>query len=227
MKIDVTLDVHLASPLHIGSGARADSLADKPLVKDARGLPLIPGSSLRGKTRHACEQIARSLKLGPVCGAPYPDEMCRGAPPEQLCPVCSIFGSPWRASPLRFSNLALKLAPTLPQNPRLNWEARLEWTELRTGVGLSRAQRTAQEDILYTVETYRQTPALIYHGTIDGRLDTQGQAALLVAGLKSVHTLGGNRSRGLGGCRVTPIVYLDGVEQDLDALLKELKVWKN
>ena len=63
MRINVTLDALLASPLHIGSGARADSLADKPLVKDARGFPIIPGSSLRGKTRHACERIVRSLGL--------------------------------------------------------------------------------------------------------------------------------------------------------------------
>jgi len=227
MKVDIALDIRLASPLHIGSGALADSLADKPLVKDARGLPIIPGSSLRGKTRHACEQIVRSLNVGRVCGAPYPDDICWSESPDALCPVCRIFGSPWYPSPLRFGNLTLQLASGLPNLKDHRWEQHLEWSELRAGVGLSRAQRTAQEDILYTVETYRQTPALTYHGTIDGRLESREQVALLVAGLRSIQTLGGNRSRGLGWCRVEPTVQLDDKAHDLEELLKELETWTN
>ncbi len=215
MQVEVTVQVELESPLHIGSGSLADSLADKPLIKDARGLPLIPGSALKGKARHAAEQVARALGHT-ICDAPYPDRMCKAA--DKLCPVCRIFGSPSYSAPMRFGNLTLALA--IDSNLK-DWEQYIE-SEIRAGVGLSRAQRTAQEGILYTVEAFRDSPALAFRGQVRGELLEKWQAALLVAALRAVRTLGGNRSRGLGWCRVLPTLRLDNVEQDIPTLLKDL-----
>src|ERR1700678_334149 len=51
-------DVHCETGLHIGAGKGSLEIggADNPVVKDAFGLPYIPGSSLRGKLRALLEQ---------------------------------------------------------------------------------------------------------------------------------------------------------------------------
>lgn len=230
MRVDVAVEITLRAPLHVGSGAMADALADKPLVRDAGGLPLIPGSSLKGKARHACEQVARSLwgnKWYWDCAAPYPDRLCRSLDHDDLCPVCRLFGSPWYPAPLRFENLRPQIREGLPK-PK-DWEqlvARRE-PELRAGVGLSRSRRVAQEEILYSVETYRPSAALVYSEHIQGHLATKAEAGLLLAGLEQIRTIGGNHSRGLGWCRVAVTVSLDGVEQDRAVLLEGLKRWSS
>src|ERR1700683_2418809 len=50
-------DLHCETGLHIGAGKGALEIggADNPVVKDAFGLPYIPGSSLRGKVRSLLE----------------------------------------------------------------------------------------------------------------------------------------------------------------------------
>lgn len=51
-------DLHCQTGLHIGAGKGSLEIggADNPVVKDAFGLPYIPGSSLRGKLRSLLEQ---------------------------------------------------------------------------------------------------------------------------------------------------------------------------
>src|SRR5271155_2631814 len=51
-------DLHCETGLHIGAGKGSLEIggADNPVVKDAFGLPYIPGSSLRGKIRSLLEQ---------------------------------------------------------------------------------------------------------------------------------------------------------------------------
>src|ERR1700749_3282684 len=50
-------DLHCETGLHIGAGKGSLEIggADNPVVKDAFGLPYIPGSSLRGKIRSLLE----------------------------------------------------------------------------------------------------------------------------------------------------------------------------
>src|SRR5438105_6664934 len=51
-------EIHCQTGLHIGAGKGSLEIggADNPVVKDAFGLPYIPGSSLRGKLRSLLEQ---------------------------------------------------------------------------------------------------------------------------------------------------------------------------
>lgn len=51
-------DLHCQTGLHIGAGKGSMEIggADNPVVKDAFGLPYIPGSSLRGRIRSLLEQ---------------------------------------------------------------------------------------------------------------------------------------------------------------------------
>lgn len=56
-KLILTGDLHCETGLHIGAGKGSLEIggADNPVVKDAFGLPYIPGSSLRGKIRSLLE----------------------------------------------------------------------------------------------------------------------------------------------------------------------------
>src|SRR6201984_1804468 len=57
-KLILSGDLHCETGLHIGAGKGSLEIggADNPVVKDAFGLPYIPGSSLRGKLRSMLEQ---------------------------------------------------------------------------------------------------------------------------------------------------------------------------
>src|ERR1700680_5348892 len=56
-KLILSGDIHGETGLHIGAGKGSLEIggADNPVVKDAFGLPYIPGSSLRGKLRSLLE----------------------------------------------------------------------------------------------------------------------------------------------------------------------------
>ena len=51
-------EIHCQTGLHIGAGKGSLEIggADNPVVKDAFGIPYIPGSSLRGRLRSLLEQ---------------------------------------------------------------------------------------------------------------------------------------------------------------------------
>lgn len=52
------LNVQLTGPMHIGTGF-ARGLIDRTVVRGRDGLVYIPGSTLKGKLRDACESLAR------------------------------------------------------------------------------------------------------------------------------------------------------------------------
>ena len=225
VKIDlkVTFDTHFS----IGTGAMADSVADKPLIKDARGHPVIPGSSLKGQVRHECERIIWSLipdfDSRWSCHPPSPQDMCKAEP---VCPICRIFGSPWYPAPVTFDNLVLT---TVSEKPPRDWKRlrSVQETDLRSGVGINRSRNVVAEELLYSTETYAPPPALVYQGRIWGRLEERHEGALLLAGLRSVSALGGARSRGLGWWRLEIVVKLDDRPIPIDELLQELNQWSS
>jgi len=308
MQVEIDLKAIFDTPLNIGTGTLAESIADKPLVKDANRRPLIPGSTLKGKVRHECERIIRALKKW-NCEAPYPDRMCKeskfmfswdevpGNDEERLkevlaekyyidgvknakiekidakiiristnglsnslklndertevefeidndtiikfiakqennnlniysgiCPICQIFGSPWHPSPIIFDNLTPEIMAKAP--PR-NWKQLhgIRATDLRTGVGINRERGVAEDELLYSTETFNPHPALVYQGCIKGSLQERKEVALLLAGLRSVPALGSSRSRGLGWWHLEISVKLDGQSIPVDELLQEVGKW--
>src|SRR5205823_103215 len=105
-RVEVELRVRVRGALSVGGLAAADSPADRQVVRDAWGRLVLPGSQVKGRLRHACEQVARALGL-PVCRAPYAAAMCPRDPavPTPPCAVCALFGSPAWRSPLRWADL--------------------------------------------------------------------------------------------------------------------------
>jgi CRISPR/Cas system CSM-associated protein Csm3 (group 7 of RAMP superfamily) len=238
LKVVIDVRVVFKTTFNVGSGALADSLADKPTVKDGAAMPILPGSSLKGRARHECERIVRSLTGNDsiVCHGPSAESMCPLDPIRlrlddrvKACPVCQVFGSPW--------------LPAAAQFPDLRWEHQDEFGEerppdtmIRHGVSISRTRRVAEEQRLFTVETFAPTRETAFIGRIGGDFtdndrERYGQVGLLVAGLRSITSLGGGRSRGTGWCRVEakPAEILEGEELAItDGTLKEgLTQWLN
>ena len=187
MKTRLDLELTFDGPLSVGSGALGGSLADKPLIRDARGQPVIPGSTLKGRLRHEVECLAPVLlpDARPPCSSPVAEHMCQGD--QEPCPVCRLFGSPWHPGRLIFGDLEL-VAPKFDGPPP---------GQLRYGVGIARRRRVAEDQLLYSTEVIAPGVPLTFKGAISGNVD-EADLDLLRAGLESLFALGGAKTAGLG-----------------------------
>ncbi|MDH7487492.1 MAG: RAMP superfamily CRISPR-associated protein [Anaerolineae bacterium] len=218
--------------LHVGSG-QGDFSTDARFVRTGDGRPYIPGSSFKGALRSAVERMAASLQgVGPggmplrTClldgSSGLGDPNCptvhqgwqtafsqarekglseldierwlyQGVAPFQdvtLCDTCRLFGSPYVASKVAVQDLYLQ-APT--------------HTEVRHGVGIDRDTGTARAQIKFDYETVPAQVAFEFRLLAESL--TRRELGLLCCGLRQWEqgdvTLGGNSSRGLGGCELT------------------------
>jgi CRISPR/Cas system CSM-associated protein Csm3 (group 7 of RAMP superfamily) len=215
--VKITFEIQVRGPLHIGTGFRR-GLLHRTVARDSESHVYVPGSSLKGKVRNECERLAKLHGLQ-VCGSALPGLMC-GLKPN-ACIVCRVFGSPARPSSLfwRDAHLADEL------KKMAKGEGRFGMAEARTQVQMSRLRGVGLEDRLYTTETAR--PQLTFGSAVEGWLDgvplDSGNAGityellLLLAGLRALDGLGGNRSRGSGDCSVESIVCeIDGHPAPVD-----------
>ncbi|MCA9954668.1 MAG: hypothetical protein KC434_08110 [Anaerolineales bacterium] len=221
MKIDIEITAVFQTPFNVGTGALANIATNRPTIKDGRQQAIIPGSSYKGRLRHTCERLLRTLQQtdSAVCQPPVANRMCplHEAWLGEFCPVCQLFGSPLRHSPLKFSDL--------------HWQESAEagvLTDIRTGVSIRRSRRVAEPQRLYDQEVFGPLPETIFSGTITGHLpDEAGQplAALLLAGLRQLHTVGGGQTGGLGHCRFTARIKIDNRPQGNKWYEEGLKQW--
>ncbi|MBW4676370.1 MAG: CRISPR-associated protein Csm3 [Desmonostoc geniculatum HA4340-LM1] len=188
--------------LCIGAGGSSGSLADKPIVRNSEGNLLIPASQLKGRLRHECEKIARGLNWA-ICDSPNPQTMCpqragltsnferteyeiSGYEDQHHCLICQIFGNPVLPSRVIFDDLICTEDPdNLPE-------------VLRPGVTINRRRRTAEEQKLYFLETSPANAQLRFTGHIHLSGAPVYTGALILAGLRHIHALGGSKSAGLG-----------------------------
>lgn len=213
-EVRISLTVVFATPPSVGAGGASGTVADKVVTRDARGRLVIPASQVRGKLRHACEQLVRSNGVA-VCRAPRPELMCPQAPGvEPPCLLCEIFGSPFYRSRLCFHDL-VAADENLPRET------------IRTMVSLNRRRRTAEAGRLFLVETAPHIENLSFTndsavtGHVDGMRGGGGDAGvshvqLLLAGLKLLFTWGGGSSRGLGWGVSDAHAWADGEAVALD-----------
>ena len=221
MKIDIEITAVFQTPFNVGTGALANIATNRPTIKDGRQQVIIPGSSYKGRLRHTCERLLRTLQQtdGAVCQPPVANRMCplHEAWLGEFCPVCRLFGSPLRQGPLKFSDL--------------HWQESIDeahLTDIRTGVSIRRNRRVAEPQRLYDQEVFGPLPETIFSGTITGHLpddDSQALVALLLAGLRQLHTVGGGQTGGLGHGRFRTSTRIDNRPQD-EAWYKEgLQQW--
>jgi CRISPR/Cas system CSM-associated protein Csm3 (group 7 of RAMP superfamily) len=179
---------------HIGSGYGYAGRIDRRLLRDVQGLPYVPGSTLKGKLRHAAREVAAAL------GYRMCREYCLPQEGQVPCAICRVFGSPFLEGKLFLSDASC----AVEENPALgvtDWGERAApriWDE-RDGVAIDRKTRTARPGHLFRTEC---APAgLKLRATLTGDLDEETEVPLLRAAVKTLGWLGADSSRGLGGCR--------------------------
>lgn len=250
-RIQIELSITLKTPLCVGAAGSGSGIADKFTQRDGWNRPIIPGSQIKGRIRHTCERIAVALEQ-PVCGSPYPGQMCPDYQNISLtrtaieqfhidraeaaghkissdkilsqCLICAIFGSAIYPSPLLFSD-AVHIPTSQADPPGTPIEIHQQF---RPGVGIDRHRRTALENAFYIVETTMAD--ITFTSSITGRWrntpqeQVRGMVGLLVLGAKATARWGGGSARGLGWSDVTVgSVILNDEVQTLSELEKGVK----
>lgn len=209
--------LRLDQPLHVGSG-RSSAVTDSAVVRNHAGQPIIPGSSFRGALRSRCERLADAFLPGQICFLyedPRTSVACVSVRPDvlrtsdgdlrdeselwsllphHLCPSCRLFGaSAYWASKMRIPDLALMLSSSTGAV-----------TMVRHGVGIHRDTQTAAPAIKYDQEVVTANASFALEILIEN--PDEDDLSLLALGLAELvngrMALGGNSSRGLGGCRL-------------------------
>jgi CRISPR-associated RAMP protein (TIGR02581 family) len=196
--------------LRVGTGRSSEPIgAELPVLRDARGRPVIPGASLKGVLRSYVESLVRAVtdERGGAC-APMGKSHCisdgeitelkqefrddgeglAGAIWERSCLVCRTFGSPWLASHVWVSDLPVDEATWFSQ------------FQVRDGVAVDRDTGTVGQGLLYNYEVVPAGTCFECEIVAEGLEDWQlGMLWLgLQPFLRSEMAVGGFRTRGLG-----------------------------
>ncbi len=134
---------------------------------------------------------------------------------EHLCDTCKLFGSPYAASRITFSDL-------LPIGENAD-----KMIQVRDGVAIDRDSEKAVDKLKYDYEVV--APAQTFKVEILLEDPTETDLALVCIGLSEfvggLGYVGGNRSRGLGNCRIDDLqIYeLDLTVEDVSERAQRLK----
>lgn len=187
-KILVTADIRVLTGLHIGGSSAFSAIGavDSHVARDSvSGLPLIPGSSLKGKMRTL---LAKSISRGNLPEWPHLD------PPE----VLRLFGNhkskPITQARLKFNDCFMRNAEELGVAPT---EVKYENTiERRSGVAKPRQIERVVKGSVFRMELFYEFPCNA-PGEAEADFRNMGTALRLVA-----HDyLGGHGTRGYGNVK--------------------------
>jgi CRISPR/Cas system CSM-associated protein Csm3 (group 7 of RAMP superfamily) len=153
-------NIRMARAWHVGTGW-AQGLISRTINRDSRGSVYIPASTIKGRWRNACENLARLYKSEEnqlqICNPPNPRSMCRGS---VACITCRIFGSAYTGERLYFEDAGLLQGETI-YDPSIQ-------AQPRTRVKLDRKRGIAATGHLFTSE-YAEAD-LTFHSKVIGRL---------------------------------------------------------
>jgi CRISPR/Cas system CSM-associated protein Csm3 (group 7 of RAMP superfamily) len=229
-RIDVRYRLQCTSAWHCGTGLRL-GLIHRSVTRDAQGFLYVPGSTLKGVLRDHATHLARLLDLE----ARYPHNLEQdiGEFAVRGDIISLIFGSRFRPGTLFFDDARLCKDDRdffqSDQDEELHKRFMANQTETRTQVSLSRRTGTAQRSFLFTTEY--GVPHVHFDGRIYGTLSgvptiegtTTYALVLLLAALRSLEQLGGNKSAGAGRvmCDLTQL-QVEGTPQDVNEYLSLL-----
>lgn len=217
-KVRIYGTINFETAFHIGSGNEGELATNMGVLSDPSGLPILPGSTLKGNFRSLAEGLAEHVGLkacmldksiSNVDNCVNGDDKHRKTVYEKfkeldnesekiellnknLCNVCQLFGSPLHASRIFFSDGTLK-----------EYSGNLQ---VRDGVCIDRDTETARDKAKYD---YEVVPAgALFDISIDIDNPSDNDLVLVGAALaewKNGFRLGGFTSRGLGKVRFTDI----------------------
>ncbi|MGB5962497.1 MAG: CRISPR-associated RAMP protein Csx7 [Coleofasciculaceae cyanobacterium] len=217
-RLELTGKLTTVTALRISSGRSTEPIgSDLPVIKDALGRPLIPGSSFKGALRSRLESFLRGivgsdrkLVANPAINdewsltsrelSEFKETTLKNLKPEQKEEnlnnfilnntdlVSHLFGSPWLASKFQVRDLTV-----LPEN----WFGQYQE---RDGVSIDRDTETAADGKLYDFQVVPAGTPFEFKAVVENAKDWE--LGLLMIGLHQFETeqipLGGGRSRGLG-----------------------------
>ncbi|MFN6519181.1 MAG: RAMP superfamily CRISPR-associated protein [Nostoc sp. CreGUA01] len=224
---NIKLTAIIDTALCVGAGGSDGSLADKPIIRNAQGQLLIPASQLKGRLRHECEKLARGLGWE-IFASPKAETLC---PTEEQvsqkfksryqidgyrgyhCLISKIFGNPILPSRIVVDDLICDIErENLPE-------------VIRPGVTINRRRLTAEENKLFFLETSPANNQLEFTGEIHLLPECPPYAkALILAGLRHIHALGGSKSVGLGWLRWKDLETVPKDDAAWTMLLPEAKL---
>ncbi|SDR23527.1 RAMP superfamily CRISPR-associated protein [Thermostaphylospora chromogena] len=204
--MNIRLSLFMISDWRVGTGTGIHGYVDQLVQRDTRDLgrvpgpPIVPAKTLIGVWRDSCEVAAYALDSGPT-----------GVWHDWLE---FLFGGQYTTSDtaLRPAALAIQGALRLPDRLtnllRRKPQVASAVTFRKPGVAIDPETGTAKTDMLRFEEMARAGVTLTGEGRIEGfeKLDDrqrQAAIALLSAGARLLETIGGNRRRGSGRCRLT------------------------
>ncbi|MBX9256496.1 CRISPR-associated protein Csm3 [Desmonostoc muscorum CCALA 125] len=224
---NIKLTAIIDTALCVGAGGSDGSLADKPIIRNAQGQLLIPASQLKGRLRHECEKLARGLGWE-IFTSPKAETL---SPTEEQvsekfqsryqidgyrgyhCLISQIFGNPILPSRIVVDDLICDIErENLPE-------------VIRPGVTINRRRLTAEENKLFFLETSPANNQLEFTGEIHLLAECPPYAkALILAGLRHIHALGGSKSVGLGWLRWKKLETLPKDDPAWEMLIPEAKL---
>ena len=204
-RLDLKYEIVWQGRWHVGSGYQ--SAATSRLLQrmgGVDGVPFVPGSQIKGVLRHQCERFALALGLeaiNPHAGIEKDDQkLVKHFKPlaASSLVVDRLFGSRYQGECLFVTN-----ANPVPSAEKTT-------TAIHPRIALDRVTGTVMEQHLFTTEFAEGGANL--QGTIRARhpagVLTQYEGgfpyeyALLLAALLSLDALGGDKSVGLGRCKI-------------------------
>ncbi len=243
-RLELTGTLTTVTALRISAGRSSEPIgSDLPVIKDALGNPLIPGSSFKGAMRSRLESFLRGI-IGNnrkfVANPAIEDEWSLtykelsdfketiknfnpGEKEEHLHQyivdntdlVSSLFGSPWIASKFQVRDLTVKADTWFGQYQE------------RDGVSIDRDTETAAEGKLYDFQVVPAGTQFEFKAIVENAEDWE--LGLLMIGLHQFETeqipLGGGRSRGLGVVKldISEMLWFDYPPEQPHLLLDYLK----
>lgn len=233
-RLEITGKLTTVTALRISAGRSTEPIgSDLPVIKDALGQPLIPGSSLKGALRSRLESFLRGIDPNQAEDPANYTTSTRNNQVKALKEkyknndldltqelikitddIGSLFGTPWMASKFQVRDLTVQPDAWFGQYQE------------RDGVAIDRDTETAADGKLYDYQVVPAATRFDFKAVVENAHDWE--LGLLMIGLHQFETeqipLGGGRSRGLGVVKleIKKMRWVN-VENNPQLLLKYLK----
>ena len=234
-RLEITGTLTTVTALRISAGRSTEPIgSDLPVIKDALGRPLIPGSSFKGALRSRLESFLRGIDPNLAEDPANYTSSTRNNQVKALKvkyknndlvltqeligitdDIGSLFGTPWMASKFQVRDLTVQPDAWFGQYQE------------RDGVAIDRDTETAADGKLYDYQVVPAATPFDFKAVVENAHDWE--LGLLTIGLHQFETeqipLGGGRSRGLGVVKleIDKMRWFDYPEDRPDLLIEYLK----